>query len=162
MESELLAKFDELAQRKGAANRSEAVRDLIRDALVEQCWRRGTGEAMAAVILLYDHHAHDLNKRLNHIQHAHPHAVVSTLHVHVSEHTCMEVVVLRGERQLLTEIGYRLIGTKGVLHGRLVPSTTGNDVGQSGHAKNHTGHAGDHAEHASERRPARKKRSRRQ
>jgi len=124
----LLAKFDALAQRKGAASRSEAIRDLVRDALVEQRWQEGAGEAMAAAILVYDHHAHDLNNRLNHIQHEHTEAVVSSLHVHVDKHTCMEIIVLRGKRTLLTELGYRLIGTKGVIHGRLVPSTTGQEL----------------------------------
>ena len=70
----------------------------------------------------------DLNKRLNHIQHEHPEAVVSSLHVHVDKHTCMELIVLRGERKLLAELGYRLIGTKGVIHGRVVPSTTGEEL----------------------------------
>ena len=128
MDKGLLRKFDALAQRKGAANRSEAIRDLVRDALVEQQWQEGAGEAMAAAILVYDHHAHDLSKRLNHIQHEHPKTVVSSLHVHVDKHTCMEIIVLRGKRTLLTELGCRLIGTKGVIHGRLVPSTTGEEL----------------------------------
>jgi CopG family nickel-responsive transcriptional regulator len=129
MDEDLLGKFDKLARRKGASNRSEAIRGLVRDALVEQGWHEGAGEAMAAAILVYDHHAHDLNKRLNDIQHEHPEAVVSSLHVHVDKHTCMEIIVLRGKRKLLTELGYRLIGTKGVIHGRLVPSTTGAELG---------------------------------
>jgi CopG family transcriptional regulator, nickel-responsive regulator len=128
MESDLLNKFDALAQRRGAANRSEAIRDLVRDALVEQEWQAGGGNSMAAVVIVYDHHARDLNHRLNHIQHEHPDTVVSSLHVHVDEHRCMEIIVLRGERRLLTELGYRLIGTKGVIHGRLMPSTTGQEL----------------------------------
>jgi CopG family transcriptional regulator, nickel-responsive regulator len=128
MDSDLLKKFDALAQRRGAANRSEAIRDLVRDALVEQEWQAGGGNSMAAVVIVYDHHARDLNHRLNHIQHEHPDTVVSSLHVHVDEHRCMEIIVLRGERRLLTELGYRLIGTKGVIHGRLMPSTTGQEL----------------------------------
>ncbi len=125
MEADLLDKFDSLAQRRGAANRSEAIRGLVRDALVEQEWQKGKGESMAAVVIVYDHHVRDLNTRLNHIQHDHPEAVVSSLHIHIDKHRCMEIIVLRGKRALLGELGYRIIGTKGVIHGQLVPSTMG-------------------------------------
>ena len=128
MDSDLLEKFDALAQRKGAANRSEAIRDLVRDALVEERWQMGSGDAMAAAVIVYDHHTRDLNARLNRIQHEHPHVVLSSLHIHVDKHTCMEIIVLRGKRSILSDVGYRLIGTKGVIHGRLVPSTTGEEL----------------------------------
>jgi len=128
MDADLLEKFDSLAQRRGAANRSEAIRDLVRDALVEESWQKGKGESMAAAVLVYDHHTRDVGARLNHIQHEHPETVVSSMHIHVDKHTCMEIVVLRGRRALLAELGYRIIGTKGVIHGKLVPSTTGEEV----------------------------------
>jgi CopG family nickel-responsive transcriptional regulator len=83
---------------------------------------------MAAVVLVYRHGSRDLDARLARIQHGHPDVVVSALHVHVDRRRCMEVIVLRGERALLSELGYRLIGTRGVLHGRLVPSTTGEEL----------------------------------
>ncbi len=125
MDAELLAKFDSLARRKGAANRSEALRDLVRDALVEERWHSGKGEVMAAVVIVYDHETRDLNTRLNHIQHEYPRVVVSSLHIHIDQHECMEIIVMRGKAPLLSELGYRIIGTRGVLHGRLVASTTG-------------------------------------
>jgi len=128
MNARLLEKFDSLAKRRGAANRSEAIRDLVRDALVDEQWRSGKGRSMAAVVIVYDHHARDLNARLNSIQHEHPGAVVSSLHIHVDKHRCMEIIVLRGERRLLSDIAYRIIGTKGVIHGRLVASTTGEEL----------------------------------
>ncbi len=125
MDSELLENFDALAKRRGAANRSEAIRDLIRDALVEEDWKSGTGEAMAAVVIVYDHHSRHINNRLNSIQHDNPEAVVSSLHIHMDEHRCMEVIVLRGERELLSQLAYRIVGTRGVIHGRMLTSTTG-------------------------------------
>jgi len=128
MDEDLLAKFDSLARRRGAANRSEALRDLVRDALVEERWQSGKGETMAAVVIVYDHHTRDLNARLNHIQHEHPRAVVSSMHIHIDAHQCMELIVLRGKPSLLTKLGHRIIGTKGVIHGRLVPSTTGREL----------------------------------
>ncbi|MFO7898370.1 MAG: nickel-responsive transcriptional regulator NikR [Planctomycetota bacterium] len=128
MDEELLAKFDALAKRRGAANRSEAIRDLIRDALVEEGWQSGKGEAMAAVVIVYDHHSREINRRLNHIQHERTDAVVSSLHIHMDEHRCMEIIVLRGERGLLNQLAYRIIGTRGVIHGRMVTSTTGKEL----------------------------------
>ncbi len=125
MDSELLDNFDALAKRRGAANRSEAIRDLIRDALVEEDWKSGKGEAMAAVVIVYDHHSRDINNRLNGIQHENPGAVVSSLHIHMDEHRCMEIIVLRGERELLSQLAYRIVGTRGVIHGRMLTSTTG-------------------------------------
>ena len=128
MDAKLLEKLDSLARRRGAANRSEAIRDLVRDALVEEGWRKGKGKSMAAVVIVYDHHARDLNARLNRMQHEHPSTVLSSLHIHVDRRRCMEIIVLRGERALLSELGHRLIGTKGVIHGRFVASTTGGEL----------------------------------
>jgi CopG family nickel-responsive transcriptional regulator len=83
---------------------------------------------MAAVVIVYDHHAREVASRLTHAQHEHPGLVVSALHVHVDEHRCLEVIVLRGERGKISELAYRLIGTRGVIHGRLVASTTGEEL----------------------------------
>jgi CopG family nickel-responsive transcriptional regulator len=127
MEAGLLAKFDALARRRGAASRSEAIRGLVRDALVDERWEEGTGRAMAALVIVYEHHG-DVGARLTRLQHEHPRAVVSSLHIHVDEHRCMEVIVLRGRRSLLSELAHRIIGTRGVLHGRLVTSTTGEEL----------------------------------
>ncbi len=128
MDADLLDKFDSLAQRRGAANRSEAIRDLVRDALVEESWQRGKGTSMAAAVIVYDHHTRDLLARLTHIQHERPEAVVSSMHIHVDKHRCMEIIVLRGRREVIGNLGYRLIGTKGVIHGHLVASTTGEEL----------------------------------
>jgi len=95
---------------------------------VEEGWQNAKGKAMAAVVIVYDHHARQLSARLTRVQHEYPNAVVSTLHVHVDRRRCMEIIVLRGERPLLSELAYRLIGTKGVIHGRLVASTTGEEL----------------------------------
>jgi CopG family nickel-responsive transcriptional regulator len=128
MDAGLLKKFDALAKRRGAVNRSEAIRDLVRDALVEDRWQQGGGESMAAVVLVYDHHAREVANRLTHAQHEHPDLVVSALHVHVDEHRCMEVIALRGARSAISDLAHRLIGTRGVIHGRLVASTTGEEL----------------------------------
>lgn len=121
----LLARFDRLAAEKGYVNRSEAIRDLMRDALVEEQWEAGTEEAVGTVTLVYDHHFSDLGDKLTEHQHSHHEAIVSTLHIHLDAHHCLEVVVLRGVAAEIKRLADELIGTKGVKHGRFSATTTG-------------------------------------
>lgn len=124
----LLEKFDALIAEKGYVNRSEAVRDLIRNALVEDTWSMGDEEAVGTVTLVYDHHSTDLSDKLTEHQHTHHHEIVSTLHIHLDSHHCLEVVVLRGVAREIRRIADGLIGTKGVKHGKFVATTTGADL----------------------------------
>jgi len=127
LEDELLARFDSLIAEKGYVNRSEAIRDLIRDALVQREWSEShvKDERVAVVTLVYDHDASSLAQKLAHIQHENHKAVVSALHVHLDPHNCLEVLVLRGKAREVLHMGEGLISTKGVKHGKLVPATTG-------------------------------------
>jgi len=127
LEDDLLAQFDRLIDEKGYVNRSEAIRDLIRDALVQREWSRasGTEERVAVVALVYDHDASSLAQKLAHIQHENHKAVVSALHVHMDPHNCLEVLVLRGRAREVISMGEGLVSTKGVKFGRLLPATTG-------------------------------------
>jgi CopG family nickel-responsive transcriptional regulator len=126
----LLARFDELIAEKGYVNRSEAIRDLIRDALVQRAWSESSGreERVALVALVYDHDSSSLAQKLAHIQHENHKAVVSALHVHMDEHNCLEVLVLRGRAREVVRMGEGLVSTKGVKYGKLVPATTGQDL----------------------------------
>jgi len=127
LEGDLLAQFDRLIAGKGYVNRSEAIRDLIRDALVQREWSESSGkdERVAVVTLVYDHDASSLAQKLAHIQHENHRAVVSALHVHLDAHNCLEVLVLRGRARDVLSMGEGLVSTKGVKHGKLVPATTG-------------------------------------
>ena len=127
LEDELLEKFDALISEKGYVNRSEAIRDLIRDALVQREWSQSSGkdERVAVVTLVYDHDASSLAQKLAHIQHENHKAVISALHVHLDPHNCLEVLVLRGKGAEVLHMGEGLISTKGVKHVKLVPATTG-------------------------------------
>ncbi len=124
MSERLLDQFDRLVEEKGYANRSEAVRDLIRGKLVEDEWAGG-GAVVGTLTLVYNHDSSDLVRRLTEIQHGHHAEIVSSLHVHLDHHNCLEVLVLRGEAEQVREIADRLISTKDVKHGRLTMSTTG-------------------------------------
>ena len=128
MDAELLAAFDGLIRQKGYANRSEAIRDLVRDALVKTDWEQDAGPVAAALCMVYDHHTPDLTHRLTHMQHDFAENIVSTLHVHLSQHDCLEVVILRGMPSRLQKLADRLLSTRGVKHGRLMVTTAGQEL----------------------------------
>jgi len=128
MDEQLLAQFDALIEGKGYVNRSEAIRDLIRNALVEDQWGRGDEETVGTVTVVYDHHVRDLADKLTEHQHAHHDNIVSALHVHLDHDNCLEVVVVRGMVKEVKRLAAELIGTKGVKHGKLVTTTTGKDL----------------------------------
>ncbi len=125
LDETLLSRFDRMIARKGYANRSEAIRDLIREALVREQWESGTGEAVGTITLVYNHDTRDLADRLTDLQHAHFGSIVSTLHVHLDAHHCLEVLVLRGKAADLKRIADRLIGTRGVRHGTFSATSEG-------------------------------------
>jgi CopG family nickel-responsive transcriptional regulator len=127
LEKDLLEQFDQHIQQKGYATRSEAIRDLLRDALVQRQWSEAASreEQVAVVTLVYDHDSSSLAQKLAHIQHENHKAVVSALHVHMDEHNCLEVLVLRGRAREVLRMGEGLISTKGVKYGKVLPATTG-------------------------------------
>jgi CopG family nickel-responsive transcriptional regulator len=126
LEEDLLEQFDRLIAEKGYVNRSEAIRDLIRDSLVQREWAEGGREEKVAVVtLVYDHDSASLAQKLAHIQHENHRAVVSALHVHLDTHNCLEVLVLRGKGKDVSAMGDGLVSTKGVKYGKVVPATTG-------------------------------------
>ena len=119
MDSELLARFDELIARRGYATRSEALRDLVRADLAS-AHVEGGGPAAATLTLVYDHHVRELTEKLTAMQHELGESVVSVLHVHLDHDHCLEVIVLKGSSERIRGAADRLIATKGVEHGRLV------------------------------------------
>jgi CopG family nickel-responsive transcriptional regulator len=128
MNRKLLSRFDGLIGRKGYPNRSEAVRDLVRNALVEERWGRADEKVAATVTLVYDHHHRDLSERLADIQHHHGPMVVATTHVHLDNDNCLEVVILRGRTGKVRRLAELLIAQKGVKHGRATYTTEGRDL----------------------------------
>jgi CopG family transcriptional regulator, nickel-responsive regulator len=119
----LLKQFDQSIQSRGYANRSEALRDLIRDHLVATSVLAPDAEVVGTVTLIYDHHSRLLPEKLTDIQHQHHEAIISTVHAHLDHDTCLEVVVVKGESKLIQTLADLLISTKGVQHGRLVMSS---------------------------------------
>lgn len=126
MPEDLLMDFDQLVARRGLAkNRSEVIRDLVREALVEERSSIPGTLVMGTLTIVYDHHSSDLNDKLHTIQHDFFDNIVSTMHVHVDHHTCLEVIVLRGETELIQTVSNMILGTKGVKNGKLVLASVG-------------------------------------
>ena len=123
MEQSLLKEFDSLCEAKGYATRSEALRDMIRDQLVDRDLATDTAEAVGTLTLVYNHHQRELEEKLTEYQHRHLHSIISTTHIHMTHHLCLEVLLLRGRTKDIKAIADGLIATKGVKHGKLVLTT---------------------------------------
>jgi len=128
IDDKLLDSFDRLIELKGYMNRSEAIRDLIRAALVELKWEGGEEETVGTVTLVYNHHVRDLSDKLTEQQHTHHDQIISALHVHLDAHNCLEVLVVRGKAREVKKIADELIGVKGVKHGKLVMTSAGEEL----------------------------------
>ena len=120
MDTPLFAALDGLVKRRGYANRSEAIRDLVRAEQVRETWEGGKGPAVATLTIIYDHHVREVGERLTDLQHDHDDLVHSTMHVHLSRRMCLEVIVMRGKPKRIQKLAYRLIAARGVKHGQLV------------------------------------------
>jgi CopG family nickel-responsive transcriptional regulator len=141
---ELLQKFDQYRETHQYPNRSEAVRGLMRAALIEDVITVDESDAMGVVTLIYDHHAGRISERLTELQHLHLERVVTTTHVHLDARRCLEVILLRGSAKLIRELADSLIGTKGVESGRLVLTAAGPISDGHGHTHDEGhGHAHD-------------------
>jgi len=125
MEMDLLTRFDRLVEERGYASRSEAIRDLVRKEFVAGEWEDPKAEVVGTVSIVYEHHEHHLSDVLAELQHHHHRSIVSTTHVHLDAHNCLEVIIVRGRSSLVRRVAERLISTKGVKHGGVVATTTG-------------------------------------
>ncbi len=128
LDEKLLANFDQLIEQKSYMNRSEAIRDLIRASLVEERLGSEDQEAVGTVTLVYNHHVRDLSDKLTEHQHSHHDQIISALHVHLDAHNCLEVLIVRAAVRDIKQIANELIGVKGVKHGKLVMTTTAEDL----------------------------------
>ena len=139
IEEELLEGFDALIEKKGYANRSEALRNLIRGMLLDvEVREQSDAEVVGTLTLVYDHDHGDLSNRLVDLQHKHHDRIISTLHVHIDEHSCLEVLIVRGRNDEVQQISDSLIGTRGVQQGKLIISTAESATHQHSHRHSRT------------------------
>jgi CopG family nickel-responsive transcriptional regulator len=126
IDSALAERFEDMVRRGEYANRSEFFRDMVRERLVDEQWQVvEAAEAVGTITLVYDHHARGVNERLIELQHSHHDAILATTHVHLDHHLCAEVIICRGQPEVVRSICDRLRQQKGVLHGALSMSSTG-------------------------------------
>lgn len=125
MDASLLKSFDRRIKKAGYRTRSEALRDVVRNYLVQDEWQDEEAEVVGTVTLVYNHHQRELDHTLNDLQHQFHNAITCATHVHLDEHNCLEVIVIRGSTKNVRTISERLVSTRGVKHGRLVCTTTG-------------------------------------
>lgn len=124
----LMKQLDKMTAEKGYTNRSLAIADMIRDQLVEHRQKHSTEDIAGTITLVYDHHKMHVQETLTDIQHDHHDVILSTVHVHLDHHNCLEVLIVRGPAGLIKRIADELIAAKGVKHGKLTVTTTGKDL----------------------------------
>ncbi|MGI6165434.1 MAG: nickel-responsive transcriptional regulator NikR [Limnochordia bacterium] len=123
VDSNLLTKFDQLITNQGYTNRSEAIRDMMRDYLADHAKEEKGVMIVGTLTLLYDHHVRELSDRLTDLQHHYHQNIISTLHVHLDQSLCLEVLILKGKNQDIEKIAGKLISTRGVKYGKLTSTS---------------------------------------
>ncbi len=119
LEEDILTDLDNLVKTSNFPNRSQAIRHLIKSSLVEDKVYRNQTVA-GAIVIVYDHHKRELNSKLMNLQHDYHDLVLSTQHVHLDHDLCLETIAVKGKARMLTELADKIIGTKGIKHGKLV------------------------------------------
>lgn len=127
LEKELLDKFDRLIKEKGYSNRSEAIRDLIRQELIKKQWEKGE-EVAGAITLVYNHHKRELLNKITDIQHKFQKIILSTQHIHLDHDNCLEIIAVRGRPKEVKILADILKAIKGVKHATLSMSSTGKEI----------------------------------
>jgi CopG family transcriptional regulator, nickel-responsive regulator len=121
LEEDLLKDLDKLVVENNFPNRSQAIRHLVEKNLVEKKWQCNHTVA-GAIVLVFDHHKSDIIKKLNDIQHDYYDVILSSQHFHLSHVNCLEIIAVKGTAKTLTELSDKLIGIKGIEHGKIVMS----------------------------------------
>jgi CopG family transcriptional regulator, nickel-responsive regulator len=143
LDSELALEFDKLIKARGYSNRSEAVRDMLRNQL--EAFRTERGEArhcVANLSYVYNHHERELAERLTQLQHDHHNLSVSTMHAHLDHEHCIESLILRGPTAEVRNFANALIAQRGVRHGLL--NMVSVEIESDRHAHPHEGHEAGH------------------
>ena len=127
IEKPLLGRLEKLIKSSKYANRSEFIRDMIREQLVGQQWQDDK-ETLGTVTLLYNHHLHNLSEKLTDLQHHHHENILVSTHVHLDKHLCAEVLLVKGRASRIKQLADKLRQQKGVLHAALSLSSTGESL----------------------------------
>lgn len=126
MEGHLLQKFDHLVKQKGYGNRSEAIRDLVRDALIQHSWEKDDQIVAGSILLFYDHHKRNLLEELTKTQHDMHDIIMSTTHFHLDHTNCLELIIVKGKAKDIQQLSNKLTSLKGVNYGKFTVAPIGN------------------------------------
>lgn len=121
LEQKTLEKLDNYISDNKLPNRSQAIRHLIENNVVERKWKCNN-EVAGAIVIVYDHHRYDINNKSNELQHDYHHCILSSQHIHLSHDLCLETIAVKGKAQQLTDLADKIIALKGIQHGKLVMS----------------------------------------
>ena len=119
LEENILESLDELVKQNRFPNRSQAIRNLIKNVSVKEKWDKNKIVA-GAIVIVYDHHKRELNNQLMHVQHDYHNLILSTQHVHIAHDLCLETIAVKGKSVELNKLADKIIATKGIKHGKLV------------------------------------------
>ena len=128
LDKELLSMFDQLIGTQGYSNRSEAIRDLIRERLAQKQLAKPNAKAVAGIFLVYDHHSTSLSEKLINLQHNHLLHVIASTHIHLDHDNCLEVIILKGKVKEIQELADQMASLKGVKLSRVNLMTTGKEL----------------------------------
>ena len=140
LDDDIATAFDELIEKQGYRNRSEAFRDLLRERLAQETIGGGEGECVAVVSYAYDHHKRQLSSKMVERQHDHTSTVISTMHVHITHDKCVEAVVMKGPVARVLDLARETVAQTGIEHGQInvIPSDAQGDHGHDhGHDHDH-------------------------
>jgi CopG family nickel-responsive transcriptional regulator len=124
LEEEMLKELDKLVLTNQFPSRSQAIRFLIKSKMVKESWDQNKTVA-GAIVIVYDHHKRELNSKLMTVQHDFHELILSTQHVHIEHDLCLETIAVKGKSKDLIELADKIIGTKGIRHGKLVMTDLG-------------------------------------
>ncbi|RHW32460.1 nickel-responsive transcriptional regulator NikR [Neobacillus notoginsengisoli] len=126
MEGHLLRQFDHLVKQRGYENRSEAIRDLVRDALIQHSWEKDNQIVAGSILLFYDHHKRNLVEELTKAQHDMHDIIMSTTHFHLDHTNCLELIIVKGKAKDIQLLSHKLTSLKGVQYGKFTVAPVGN------------------------------------
>ncbi len=133
IENELLEKFDNLISSQGYQNRSEAIRDLIRDKISTNQIELPNTTGVAAVCVVYDHHSSQLTQKLAQVQHSKFFSTISSMHIHINHDNCLEIITLRGKISEIKKMADQIVSLKGVKLGKVNLVSIDSELGHVHH-----------------------------
>jgi CopG family transcriptional regulator, nickel-responsive regulator len=125
IETELIKEFDRLVTLEGYPTRWEAIKRLVKNALVKTEWQKSTKVVAGAIVFIYDHHRRELINKMMDIQHNFGETIISVQHIHLDHHNCMEIVAVKGQVKDITRFMVSIQKVKGIKHSDLLMTTTG-------------------------------------